>query len=329
MESDAHTGLTREPGPLGRSAVVVAICGACCFSAAHFGLRALVTPSVHGDDADLIVFDQSLQLGYHAQPPLYSWLYRGVSTVFGRNLVSLNLLRSLLLATLAWGDLPVGSSAGFEDERLAMLGACSALAAPMVAWHAITYLTHTLLVCVACMAALHAALRVIQRGRLADYLWLGVVCGFGVLSKYNFAVFAFALLAAGVAVRPLRERFLSGRMALAVLLATLVVTPHSWWLAQNLDAIQGEYSHKLDSAEAAFVGDALVDLAKNFLLLAAPTVAIFAACFPPPRGVFIRSKTAVRLADRSLVFLVLRCLLPDLRRQHRCDGRGQVPRTLA
>ena len=278
MNPTSQTDYEFRPGRLGRNALAVIVL-IVVFVLAHLLLRSLVTPSLHGDDADLVIFDQSLQWGYHAQPPLYSWLYRGVSLGFGRNLLSLNILRTVLLGYTAWMTF-LSMRHLVRDERLQVLGAFSALAAPAIAWHAVTYLTHSLLLFALCMTAFHATLLVVKRGAWRDYLWLGLVSGFGLLAKYNFAVFALALLGAGITLRPLRPKLLNFRMATTITIATLVFMPHLIWMLENYGAIRGEYGRKLGDPSDAGAIWALIDLVKNCLLLAAPTIAIFGAVFP-------------------------------------------------
>src|SRR5262249_13183646 len=88
----------------------------------------------------------------------------------------------------------------------AVLAALSPLLIPAIAWNSVNYLTHTLLLCALCLATVCCVLRLSQARRLCygrrgwgGYALLGVCVGMGVLSKYNYAVFAAALLLAALA----------------------------------------------------------------------------------------------------------------------------------
>src|SRR6516165_401563 len=59
--------------------------------------------SLHRDESDQIIFSQGLALGYHEQPPLYSWLTWAFFRVLGPNLVTLALLKTLILGLIYSG----------------------------------------------------------------------------------------------------------------------------------------------------------------------------------------------------------------------------------
>src|SRR5262249_47716885 len=90
--------------------------------------------------------------------------------------------------------------------------------------------THSVLVTCLAAAFLHALLLVWRSGRTTAYAWLGVTLGLGALAKYNFLLFAGALLVASASVASLRPRLRDPRVALALIVAVLVVAPHLTWV---------------------------------------------------------------------------------------------------
>lgn len=246
-------------------------------------LRLLASPSLHMDDADLVLFDQTLAWGYSEQPPLYSWLVRLCSCTLGLNLFSLTLLRSLLLiGLLCLMDLVLRCM--LAERRLARLGAFSVVLLPLFTWHALTYLTHSLVLAVCCVATVHSLLLLSRRDRSRDYLYLGVVLGLGLLSKYNYIFFAAALLTAGLGAAPLRRRLLDRRVLLSLLIAGLLFLPHALWICAHRQQILSIYQLKTGlNAPCYLLGCvpwAAVELLVNMFLLAAPLLASFALIFP-------------------------------------------------
>lgn len=219
----------------------------------HLALRMTYPGSVAADDADLILFGQKLSLGYSEQPPLYSWICQPFFALFGAGALALALVHHLQLFV---GCLFLYGIARFfcEDREAARLGAFTILLGPNLAWHSLTYLTHTNLLLVACLATLYTLLRLARSGRTADYLWFGLALGMGGLSKYNFVWFAAALAAAALTVPTFRRRVLDLRLALSASVAALVVLPHALWMWEHLGPLRRSLSNKAQLNEAAALG---------------------------------------------------------------------------
>lgn len=277
--------VTRNGGAAGDRGVVGEHSGArlsaaiIVFLASLVILRMSLPSSVHRDDADLVLFNQSLEFGYHEQPPLYSWLYAGVARVYGNGRLALSVLRSLLLATAAWcGWAALACLPLRRDVQL--LGALSLLFLPLLSWYLVVYLTHSLLMCTLCLATLAASLRLHQHQRSRDYLLLGLVVGGGMLSKYNFVLFAGALLIAGMSVRRFRRPLWTPSLLVSIAAAVLVCLPHGVWLVRKAQMTQQSYAEKLLPVPGTLLPGGLIELSLNGLLIIGPTVALFAIAVP-------------------------------------------------
>ncbi len=203
---------------------------------AHVAVRVAVSPALKWDEAEQILWSQQLQLGYGAQPPLYTWLQWGVNQVFGPSVLALSLLKHALLAlacALMW-------LAGREllGPRGAWWAAASLLLLPPLGWYSIRDQTHTVLVSAMACGAWWLLLRIVRRhpanGSAADFAWLGLVCGLGMLAKYSFALVAGAMLAAALSVPEARRALLGRGWWWAPVVGALVVAPHASWLLAHL-----------------------------------------------------------------------------------------------
>ena len=257
--------------------------------AVHFGLRMAYAGSVEPDDADLILYTQRLAWGYSDQGPLYPWLCELAFRVFGIGEVALTVVRTAILFV---GCVLLYHNARLlcRDKHLAILAAYSVLLIPNLSWHALVYLTHTNLLVVVCLATLFAFLRLARDGRTADYLLFGAACGAGVLSKYNFAWFAAALVVAGLTVAPVRRRLLDTRLLLAGAVCGLIVLPHALWMLENQETLRQVLrakAHRAETADAGYlarVGRGTWDAVSAGVIMAVPVAVLVALFFPRGRS---------------------------------------------
>jgi 4-amino-4-deoxy-L-arabinose transferase-like glycosyltransferase len=249
----------------------------------HAIIRLLLWNSLEYDEAEQLLFAQSLALGYSPQPPLYTWLLWPLVRLFGANVFALTLLKVGVLAGVYLLLYRLAARL-LKDGRLACLAAFSPLVTQVFAWEAIRMMTHTALVCLLCLASLHTLLRLRERSRTGDFVLLGVWAGLGLLSKYNYSLFAAALLGAALIVEPFRARLLDRRLALAAAVAVAVFAPHGFWLTGHWEEAREyvlQYSHvqrENGSRKGALVG--MGSLAWS-LALAAAGPALAAAVFLP------------------------------------------------
>lgn len=212
-----------------------------------FGLWA-VSATADLDQAEQLVFSQAWQLGYSAQPPLYTWLVAGLFTFTGPHLGALLLLKAALLAGLVILLDRLALRVGLSDPQRAVALAGLALL-PQFLWEAQRDLTHSILAAVFSLALLLQALRARERGRVGDYLLLGGLAGLGLLSKYNLVLLLAALVVAA-ALSPTYRVLLRGPWPwVAALVATAVLAPHLAWVAGHAGIAAG-IEGKLNQADA-------------------------------------------------------------------------------
>ena len=243
------------------------------------GLRFFYSGSVEPDESDLILFGQQLAWGYSEQPPLYSWLCAAAFEVFGLGVPALIAVRSLIL-TLTIAFLYDTARLAIPDRRLAIFAAASVLLIPSLAWHALTYLTHSILVFMAGIACVNFTLKILQNGRPRDYLFLGIACAAGLLAKYNFALFAFALLLASASLAEGRSRLWSWKLGLTLAVGAVLVAPHAVWVFEHRAILKEELLRKVTHTRAVEIGRfarsgiGLREIATNLFLTAGPVALV-------------------------------------------------------
>lgn len=204
----------------------------------HIVLRLSLSDVMLVDDAQQVIFSQTVSLGYNvSQPPLFTWLALPLFALFGPGLLALTLLKYGLLAA-AYAYVYAAGRLLLGEVRLAVWLVLSFLLISPFTWRLHEGFTHTMLLTLACVALYYYLLRLRRRGTLTDYLWLGLWLGVGLLSKYSFPLFAIPLFVAALWVPEYRARLLDRRTLLAVALAVLMALPHYLWVLENLQGLR-------------------------------------------------------------------------------------------
>ena len=198
---------------------------------AHVAVRVAISPSLKWDEAEQILWSQSLQWGYGAQPPLYTWLQWALNAVLGPSVLSLSVLKHSALAltyVLMWG-----AAREVLGPRGAWWASASMLLLPPLGWSSVRDQTHSILVTAMTCAAWWLLIRLVKHSRPRDFALLGLVCALGMLSKYSYALVVVAMAAAALSVPESRRALLSRGWWWMPVVASLVLLPHLFWLANH------------------------------------------------------------------------------------------------
>lgn len=226
----------------------------------HFILRLLLADTLQRDEAEQMVLSQSLELGYGTQPPLYSWLVWGVFQLTGPGILGLSIVKYLLLG-LTYSTLYFTARLSFRDPQISLLAAFSLLLLPSFSWESLRDLTHSVLATSLSAMTFLVALQLRRRGRLRDYLLFGVLLGLGHLAKYNYALFATALLLAALADRRMRTRLLDLRLLGTIGITLAMIAPYTLWMSQHWESLQGYLVKQTGVGAAGHLEDGLHVLA--------------------------------------------------------------------
>ncbi|MFV0680609.1 ArnT family glycosyltransferase [Ottowia sp.] len=193
-----------------------------------FAGRVAISPAVMWDQAEQLVWSQELALGYGPQPPLYTWIQWGVNQVFGPTALALALLKFTLMVLTFW--FMAQAARQLMPESTAWLVAISLWWLPGFEWQVLRDLTHTVLLTCLVAASWWLLLRQIRQPDRAGFVWLGLVMGLGMLSKYSYLLVIVATVGAALSLPAPRRALLSRGWWLAPLVGFLVVAPHASWV---------------------------------------------------------------------------------------------------
>jgi hypothetical protein len=275
------------------------------------------------DDAELLLFSQTLALGYDAlNPPLVIWLHWLVAQITGPTLLSTR----LVVVVLLFAAYPLGWAAARHltaDRGMATLAGLAP--ATLVAWNWAPHLnlSHTVAMTTAGFALLWAALRVLDRPSWGNWLLAGGIAGLGLLTKYNFALLLAAVALAGLLVPTARRVLLSGRMLAGAAVTFVIAAPHYAWLLLHRDAFLRLFDAKMgrdapDAGQWEGIRDGLLLLGEHALMVLLPGAALALLLFLPAlwralvRPEPIAPARRARLAVAALVPVLLLLILAGL-----------------
>ncbi|MBB97528.1 MAG: hypothetical protein CML68_23380 [Rhodobacteraceae bacterium] len=233
------------------------------------------------DEAEQMVATQTLELGYGAQPPLYTWLQLAVFQLTGPGKLGLALLKHVFLAATYLGIWVLARQLG-ANRMTAAVAMFATLLLPSLSWESQRALTHTVLATALTVWTMNAAVYAARTGQMRDYVLTGVIAGLGFISKWNFGFIIAGLLVACL-VRP----ELRNRKALVALGAALLVSavPVIWAVGNWHLTTATAYKFDIDT-ESSFVAtsaSALASLVKGIASIAALAIVVLLLVFRTSR----------------------------------------------
>ena len=211
---------------------------------AHLVLRVWSSNTLTIDESEQMLLSQCFSLGYNAQPPLYTWIQIFFFNIFGPTVFSIALLRHLFLFLL-YLFVYLSAKEITRDKTMSALCSVSMVLLHPIGWAAQVDQIHSVAVTTAAAATLYGFLRITRNGQVTDYLLLGIAVGCGVLFKYNFVLLAAAMLIVGALSPELRKHLLTPKLLLTVVLALVLVMPHTLWFFTHMDLATGETLYRM------------------------------------------------------------------------------------
>lgn len=251
------------------------------YFAAQLAIRVGLSGNLETDEAQF-VGNTDLALGYgNSHPPLYNWLVAGALWITGSWAGAVAIVKTAFLAGTYLCVYDAGRRISGQ-HLTGLIAAASLLFLPQIVWQSQVTLAHSVMVMFGVAATLHAVMLIRERGKLADFLWLGVAVSIGAFAKYNYFLALAAILAAAYTVREVRARLFVPRLIWPTALFTLVYLPHALWAIANLSETTQRMA-RLDSERTAFSAvdvpvlgiDGLFAIGVATLACAGPLVAVW------------------------------------------------------
>ncbi len=279
---------------------------------AHLFIRLAISSTLTLDEAEQVLLGQWFQWGYSGQPPLYAWVQHLVFGLLGRNLFAQALLKNGLLFLAYWFFWMTARRLWPGQRTLVSLAVLSWLFLPQLVWEAQRDLSHSVMVLTMASASLYVVARALTtRGPESRsgpatlwYVAYGVLMGLGMLSKYNFVVFAGALNLALLCLPEGRALLLKPRMLVGLGCAFALCSPHFAWAAGHAEVA----ARSLSKVEASIRNNRIVGIWVLFVAVVSFLTPLWVAWLGFFPGLFKKSedrgKTVLhRLIQAYLVVL--------------------------
>lgn len=200
--------------------------------------RYLSSDALEWDDAEQILHSQFLLFGYGPQPPLYDWITHFLLRATGPAALPLLVFKAVLLYAIFYAAY-IAISTLTARQDLGILGAYAVFTPAQLVWEAQRTLTHTVLATACIAIAISLMIKIIcdpkpdKSVSVIRYIFLGLVCGAGLLAKYSTGLVFLFILIATYSQHILRyqvfQSLLWGSLAVSILLAL----PHGLWFVDN------------------------------------------------------------------------------------------------
>jgi len=238
-------------------------------------IRLTFNYSIQVDDREQILLAQELLLGYPIpQPPLYSWLSFIFFKSIGVGLLSLSLLKYILIFLTFYFIHKVAALSNDHAKHSALI-TYSFLLLPSFGWHMHQGFTHTILLGLGIIMTFYYFLKIENSGELKDYFLLGIAISIGVLSKYSFIIFLTIFFTTIIVSKSFRAKIVTYKFLVTMMIATILLTPHTLWIIDNWNDIWGWASARLKVSsvkeEASFITN-LYNLGKAYIGFLSPLI---------------------------------------------------------
>ncbi len=228
------------------------------FVLCYFVFQTLLVTHMSGgaglDDAEQLANSSYLDWGYGgSQPPLYTWVTHFATSVFGVSLLTLQMVKFSILASLFVSVFAGLRLLGFS-RAVASAGMLGLFLIPQIGWESQRALTHSVASTAGCgWTFLAFAWHMRARNPLSAAL-LGLAMAAAMLGKFNATFFLVMVIVTGLTVAEYRRVLLS-KLSIATVLTFLLCTgPTALWML----------AHK--SSVVARVGKLEIDASGNRLL---------------------------------------------------------------
>jgi len=185
-----------------------------------------------------LVWGTSLEWGYYKHPPLPSWIMHGMMRVFGHP-VWLTFFTGQLSVVLAlFMTWKLGCEFSFAPQAQPKKSGYALVAILLTSL--ITYFSvhgvmnnHNTMQLWSVAGAIWMFYRATRHERLADWAWLGMFCGFAMLTKYSFFIHIFCFFVYLIYTGQLKQKSTWQGIAIAGLIFLVLMAPHIFWLSQQ------------------------------------------------------------------------------------------------
>jgi 4-amino-4-deoxy-L-arabinose transferase-like glycosyltransferase len=262
--------------------------------------RLLISSTMELDEAEQFIIGSVYSWGYSNQPPVYTWIVKMISSLFGMNIRTLIAVKYCLMFCFYFSFYLISHS--FWDRKKSLLVTGSLLLFYTYSYDFNRHLSHTILVTAMASITSLIYIHLLLKKNTSYYLLLGISIGFGIISKYNFVFFLSALILASISTKEGRRMIFDRRTLLSVLICCLIILPHFLWLIhQKFPSIH----HALLKAHAGELK--LHSVQSLFMVIGSSFYGV--VTFPLIFGIFFWHHVSLNTTKNSQILSIFRWLI--------------------
>jgi Dolichyl-phosphate-mannose-protein mannosyltransferase len=203
------------------------------FGLAHALVRLAFDHSLSPADSLEVIAAQEYRFSYRAaQPPLFTWILWASNQVLGPTQLSLQLVKYAIM--LAAGMLfYLASLAATADRALSVVASVATLLLFNVGLSIHDQSTHSIALIAALGGLVYGYALLARAPTLTAYGVIAAAMIAGFLSKHSFGIIALAIPVAFAMDRTLRQRILSWKFAVTLLVVLVALAPFLLWMLEH------------------------------------------------------------------------------------------------
>ncbi len=196
----------------------------------YYFFRLTCSPYLDWDEAEQFVLAQSFDFGDAHQAPLYSWITKSLSLVFGYGTTVIVSVRYICL--LGFLYYLYKAIRIFHDEDDSLLCLNSILALVLTYGYVINFkLTHSVLVFACASFCFYSYLKLLcVNESIRNYILFALSIAFGMLAKFNFVFLVLSLIAGSMFTSRARALLFNLKSLLSVFIVSALISPYYLWL---------------------------------------------------------------------------------------------------
>ncbi|MFQ0812977.1 glycosyl transferase [Brucella anthropi] len=208
-----------------------------CYFAFQAVLVAMVSNGAGLDDAEQLANIGYLDWGYGgSQPPLYTWITNLAASVLGTSMLTLQIVKFSMLASLFLSVYGAMRLLGFS-RIVASAGMLGLFLIPQIGWESQRALTHSVAGTAGCGWAFLAFAWHMRKRSPVSAAALGMAMAAAILGKFNASFFLIMLIVTGLLIPEYRRILLSKLSLVTILAFGICFGPTALWMFAHKSSV--------------------------------------------------------------------------------------------
>ena len=208
-----------------------------CYFAFQAILVTLVSNGAGLDDAEQLANIGYLDWGYGgSQPPLYTWITNIAASVLGTSMLTLQIVKFSMLASLFLSVFGGMRLLGFS-RMVASASMLGLFLIPQIGWESQRALSHSIAGTAGCGWAFLAFAWHMRDRHAVSAAALGIAMAAAILGKFNASLFVIMLIVTGLSVADYRKVLLSRLSFITITAFAICFTPTANWMLAHKSSV--------------------------------------------------------------------------------------------